>query len=217
RRAHGGAHRPLRRLRHRQGLHRERPLEGHPRDVGPVPAHRAGDRGQGGRRREGGQPPRRADPVEPQRRRGGQAEGGLRQRTVPRLRQSAPLQRILPFQRFRASAGPCSQGRTGEEQQRRITAMASGFPFFLSPDPQEIDSLRGKAIWAIVLGVALAVVGVVAIGHPVVTSEVTMVFFGVLLLIGSGVQLASAVWARGWGGFFLQVLVGLLYFFVGVV
>src|SRR5262245_27053977 len=95
--------------------------------------------------------------------------------------------------------------------------MSAGFPYFLSPDPQEIDSLRGKAIWAIVLGIALAVVGVVALGHPVITSEVTMVFFGILLLIGSGVQLASAIWARGWGGFFLQVLVGLLYFFVGVV
>jgi len=95
--------------------------------------------------------------------------------------------------------------------------MSAGFPYFRSADPQEIENLHGKAIWAIVLGIALAVVGVVAIGHPVVTSEVTMVFFGVLLLLGSGVQLASAVWARGWGGFFLQVLVGLLYFFVGVV
>src|SRR5919197_2269499 len=95
--------------------------------------------------------------------------------------------------------------------------MASGFLFFLSADPQEIESLRGKAIWAIVLGVALAVVGIVAIGHPISTTEVTMVFFGVLLLIGSAVQMASGVWARSWGGFFLQVLVGLLYFFVGVV
>src|SRR4051794_28649091 len=95
--------------------------------------------------------------------------------------------------------------------------MASGFLSFLSADPREVDSLRGKAIWAIVLGVALAAAGVMAIGHPVVTTEVTMVFFGVLLLVGSGVQLCSSVWVREWGGFFLQVLVGLLYFFVGVV
>jgi uncharacterized membrane protein HdeD (DUF308 family) len=95
--------------------------------------------------------------------------------------------------------------------------MASGFLYFLSSDPHEVEALRGKAIWAIVLGIALAAVGVVAIGHPVVTTAVTMVFFGVLLLIGSGVQMVSAVWARSWGGFFLQVLIGLLYFFVGVV
>src|SRR5207253_4921622 len=30
------------------------------------------------------------------------------------------------------------------------------------------------------------------------------------------VEVASAFWARRWGGFFLHVLVGLLYFFVGL-
>src|SRR5262245_34717014 len=95
--------------------------------------------------------------------------------------------------------------------------MSTGFPYFVSPDARDLDRLRGKAVWAIVLGALLIVGGVLAIGHPVAATLTTVLFFGVLLLIGSGVQAAGAIFARGWGGFFLQLLIAVLYFFVGVV
>src|SRR4051794_32199900 len=95
--------------------------------------------------------------------------------------------------------------------------MSSGFPYFLSADPQEFAPLRGKAIWAIVLGAALTIIGALALAHPVVMTKVTMTYFGILLLISGVLAAGSAIWARGWGGFFLQMLVGLLYLFIGVV
>jgi uncharacterized membrane protein HdeD (DUF308 family) len=93
--------------------------------------------------------------------------------------------------------------------------MNAGFPFFLSADAREAEALRGKSIWAIVFGAILVVVGVLALCYPLLATLQSALFFGVLLLVGGGVQAATAVWARGWGGFFLHLLVGLLYLFVG--
>lgn len=95
--------------------------------------------------------------------------------------------------------------------------MSSGFPYFLSPDAGEREVLRGKSIWALVLGVALIAGGLLAISYPTITTLYSTTFFGVLLLISGGVQAGSAVWARGWDGFFLHLLIGLLYLFLGMI
>jgi uncharacterized membrane protein HdeD (DUF308 family) len=95
--------------------------------------------------------------------------------------------------------------------------MYAGFPYFLSADAPEMELLRGKSLWAIALGGVLVLVGVLALAYPAITTVETAVVFGVLLLIAAALQMGTAVWARGWGGFFLNVLVGLLYSFVGLV
>jgi uncharacterized membrane protein HdeD (DUF308 family) len=95
--------------------------------------------------------------------------------------------------------------------------MSAGFPYFHSSDAREMEALRGKSLWAIVLGCVLIVVGVLAISFPVLATVETTIVFGVLLLVGGIVQMATAFWTRGWGGFFLHLLLGLLYLFVGVV
>ena len=95
--------------------------------------------------------------------------------------------------------------------------MAAGFPYFHSLDPRELEQLRGKSIWAIGLGAVLIVVGLLALGYPTVATVATATYFGVLLVVGGVLQAASAFWARGWGGFFLYLLLGLLSVFVGVV
>jgi uncharacterized membrane protein HdeD (DUF308 family) len=95
--------------------------------------------------------------------------------------------------------------------------MTSGFPYFLSAETQEMEFLRGKSIWALVLGCALILAGVLAISYPAITTLYTVTFFGVLLLIAGVLQMLSAFWARRWGGFFLYLLIGLLYLFIGVV
>jgi uncharacterized membrane protein HdeD (DUF308 family) len=95
--------------------------------------------------------------------------------------------------------------------------MAFEFPYFLSPDAREMEVLKGKSLWAIALGVVLIALGLLALAYPAVATLASTTFFGVLLLIGGVLQIASAFWARGWGGFFLYLLLGLLYLFVGVV
>jgi uncharacterized membrane protein HdeD (DUF308 family) len=95
--------------------------------------------------------------------------------------------------------------------------MASEFPYFLSPDAREMEVLKGKSLWTIALGVVLIALGLLALAFPVVATLASTTFFGVLLLIGGVLQIAGAFGARGWGGFFLYLLLGLLSLFVGVV
>jgi len=69
--------------------------------------------------------------------------------------------------------------------------------------------------WLLALGIILSALGIVAIGAPVVTSLVTALFVGWLLLIGGLVQIVHAFKARRWGGFFLALLAAVLYLVVG--
>jgi uncharacterized membrane protein HdeD (DUF308 family) len=79
-------------------------------------------------------------------------------------------------------------------------------------------SLQKNWGWFLVLGIALIVVGAIAMSTPFVglTAEITVIMFGVLFLIGSGAQLANAVWAWGWRGFFVHLLAGIMYLIVGI-
>jgi uncharacterized membrane protein HdeD (DUF308 family) len=95
--------------------------------------------------------------------------------------------------------------------------MSTSFPFFLSAVAEEARALRRNWGWFVALGVALFVVGLLAISYPVAATVTTVAVFGYLLLIGGMIEIASVVWARGWGGFFLHLLGGLLSLFVGVV
>lgn len=78
-----------------------------------------------------------------------------------------------------------------------------------------LEHLRQSWGWLLAAGIALIVVGFLAIGSSLITTLATVVVFGILLLVGSGVQVASAIWARRWGGFFLHLLAGILYFVAG--
>jgi uncharacterized membrane protein HdeD (DUF308 family) len=63
----------------------------------------------------------------------------------------------------------------------------------------------------------LSVLGVVAIGTSLsgIATITTILFFGILLLVGAGVQLVTAILAGTWKGVFLHLLVGILYLVVG--
>jgi len=80
----------------------------------------------------------------------------------------------------------------------------------------ELTALRGNWMWFVVLGVALVVLGLVALGAVVIASLAAAVAIGALLLVGGGAEVAGAFWCRGWSGFFLQLLSGVLSIVVGV-
>lgn len=58
--------------------------------------------------------------------------------------------------------------------------------------------------------------GVVAIGSPLVITLLSVLFFGVLLLIAGIAGLIHAFWARGWDGFAVQLLAGTLAGVMGI-
>jgi uncharacterized membrane protein HdeD (DUF308 family) len=95
--------------------------------------------------------------------------------------------------------------------------MSTSFPYFVSPATRESVDLHRHWGWFLTLGFALIVVGAVAICYPVAATLTTVEVFGFLLLAGGILEIASGAWGRGWGGFLMHLLCGLLYMFLGVV
>ena len=73
-----------------------------------------------------------------------------------------------------------------------------------------------KRGWFIALGIVMIVVGSVAIIFPYVATVSTKIFLGWFLIIGGIVQAVHAFWVKDWGGFFWQLIVGLLEVFAGL-
>jgi uncharacterized membrane protein HdeD (DUF308 family) len=83
------------------------------------------------------------------------------------------------------------------------------------PFAQELQSIRAKSGWLLALGIALIVLGILALGSEFTAYAVAWIF-GILLIASGGVEVAAAFSARLWSGFFVHLLFGILYFVVGV-
>lgn len=78
------------------------------------------------------------------------------------------------------------------------------------------QAVREKRGWFIALGIVMIVVGSAAIIFPYVATVSTKIFLGWFLIIGGIVQAIHAFWVKDWGGFFWQLIVGLLEVFAGL-
>lgn len=87
---------------------------------------------------------------------------------------------------------------------------------WLSGNFFDIDELRRNWGWLLVLGIAMIVLGVVALGAPFILTLVTTLFFGWLLLLGGVIQIIHGFWARRWSGFFVHLVTGILATVVGL-
>ena len=79
----------------------------------------------------------------------------------------------------------------------------------------EVASLRKSGLWLLILGVLLIVVGLVAISSTFIATLATVVILGILLMIGGAVEIVDAFLGRGWRGFWLHLLTGILYLVLG--
>lgn len=79
-----------------------------------------------------------------------------------------------------------------------------------------IDRIRKRWAWILALGILLAVLGSFAFGYALVFTIASVWLFGWLMLVGGLLQGAHAFVCRDWGGFFIDLLAGVLYFVVGV-
>ena len=82
----------------------------------------------------------------------------------------------------------------------------------MSPTIDHDDSTQLKEawIWFFVFGGLEMLVGFVALGYSVLITEVSVVLFGWLLLIGGVLEVGHSLWHRRWKGFFIDLLTGLL-------
>ncbi len=83
--------------------------------------------------------------------------------------------------------------------------------------PHEIVQYWG---WFLALGIGLVVLGVAAVARAITATVVSMLFFGWLLLIATGIEVAQAVMVGHWAGFFhhlpAAILVGVTGFTSGM-
>jgi uncharacterized membrane protein HdeD (DUF308 family) len=69
--------------------------------------------------------------------------------------------------------------------------------------------------WFLALGAGLVLLGFVALGMTLAMTLLSVMYYGILLLIGGGLAIAHAVGARQWSGFLLQLLLGVFYLAAG--
>ena len=78
------------------------------------------------------------------------------------------------------------------------------------------SELRRNWGWFLVLGIVLIVLGTIALGSALVMTITSVFFFGWILIIGGILEAVHAFWReKGWGGFFLDLLTGILYVVAG--
>jgi uncharacterized membrane protein HdeD (DUF308 family) len=80
---------------------------------------------------------------------------------------------------------------------------------------EEANRIQKDWGWFLAFAIVQVVVGMLAVSFAFSATFASVVALGILLLIGAGAQLAAAVWARDWRGFFLFLLIGLLYAVTG--
>jgi len=95
--------------------------------------------------------------------------------------------------------------------------MPGSFPYFLADGDEELQYLRKFKGWFLAMGIATMVLGVLAIGYPVIATLATVEFVGALLIVAGIVEVVSSFWARRMGGFLQRVVCGFLSLFLGVV
>ena len=62
----------------------------------------------------------------------------------------------------------------------------------------ELQAIRGKWIWLVVLGIALIVLGIILLGSPVIATLATVTAIGILILLGGAMEVVGAVPAAAW-------------------
>jgi uncharacterized membrane protein HdeD (DUF308 family) len=80
---------------------------------------------------------------------------------------------------------------------------------------EEAKSIRKNWRWFVALGSVQIVAGALAVGFAFSATLASVVTLGVLLLIAGGAQMAAALLARNWDGFYLFLLLAFLYAVAG--
>ena len=79
----------------------------------------------------------------------------------------------------------------------------------------EATGIRKNWGWFLALGIVQIIVGTLAVSFAFSSTLASVVLLGALLLIAAGAQMAAAMLARDWDGFFLFLLLAFLYAVAG--
>ncbi len=86
----------------------------------------------------------------------------------------------------------------------------------LNPGQEVFGEVRGNWGWLLALGIVFVILGFIGLGMTFAVTMASVLMYGVLLLIGAGVQFVDAAKCKGWKGIIWHVLIALLYAVAGV-
>jgi uncharacterized membrane protein HdeD (DUF308 family) len=78
-----------------------------------------------------------------------------------------------------------------------------------------LEDFQKNRGWFLALGILLIIGGTLAIIYDVAATMLSVLFFGWLLIIAGGFEAVQSFWQPKWGGFFLNLFVGILGVVVG--
>ncbi len=79
-----------------------------------------------------------------------------------------------------------------------------------------IEEVRAHRGWFLFMGVALIILGTIAIGSAEIMTMVSVIFLGWLLIFAGLFEVVHGFARRAWGGFFVNLMGGLLYAVTGL-
>lgn len=71
--------------------------------------------------------------------------------------------------------------------------------------------------WLLALGILNIILGTIGLGMSVALTVASVVVFGVLLLMGGGIQLFNAFKCKGWKSIVGHIMIALLYIVAGII
>jgi uncharacterized membrane protein HdeD (DUF308 family) len=91
----------------------------------------------------------------------------------------------------------------------------SGTPAPLHP-PENLADLSQHWLLFLILGCAVVLVGILAMIFSAIAALATVALLGTFLLVAGVMHLVNAITGRSWRGFFIHLLIGVLYAVVGM-
>lgn len=84
---------------------------------------------------------------------------------------------------------------------------------------EDLKELRDRWLRFVVLGIVLMVLGFAVMSYTgmVWATLASVLVFGCFMIVGGVAYIVGAFFTRGWGGFFLSLLAGVLYLAAGVI
>ena len=70
--------------------------------------------------------------------------------------------------------------------------------------------------WLLALGILFLVLGIIGLGMTFTLTMASILFFGILILIGGVVQIIESFKCRGWKSIVYHILIGILYLLAGI-
>lgn len=81
----------------------------------------------------------------------------------------------------------------------------------------KLTAIRANWGWFVALGIAMLVLGFIALGDLLVATVASVWFFGILLIVGGIAEIVHAFGVKSWGRMILFMLAGLVYAAAGII